>query len=172
MKKHLIICALSLAVVAAIFSSCDNEDQQSYMPTWKGFTYTPQPAERGDSVRITARQEKIGHLIYKAVYSWKANYYVSTPDGADSLVTETHKEVVVYDYVPTDPQWSLYVPLRLSNPNITVNFTAEYHYSANGPSGTDGSTIADPTAEGMLRQRQSSAFQGMSAGSLTVRVKD
>ncbi len=172
MRKRLIIYALSLVAVCLFFTACDEEDQQSYMPTWKGFSYSPQPAVRGDSVRITARQEKIGHLIYRAVYTWQAKYYLPASDGADSLVTVTHTDHVVYDNEPQDPVWSLYVPLRMRSSDIAVSFSAEYHYSANGPSGTDGSTIADPTAEGMLRQRQSSAFQGISAGSLTVRVKD
>ncbi len=172
MRKLLITLSLCLVASTYVLLSCDKEGQQSYMPTWKGFAYFPKPAERGDSVRITAQQEKIGHLIYKAVYTWQASYYISTADGLDSLVTLNHSQTVVYDYEQADPQWSLYVPLGLRYSDISVSFTAEYHYSATGPSGTDGSTIADPTADGMLRQRQSSAFQGKSAGSLTVKVKD
>ncbi|MBQ9286676.1 MAG: hypothetical protein IJ209_10425 [Bacteroidaceae bacterium] len=171
MNKTLTFCALSILAFASVLASCGDEDQQSYMPTWKGFTYSPQPAERGDSVKITARQNEIGHLIYRAVYNWQAKYYLSTADGADSLVTVTHTEDVVYDYDPADPTWSLYVPLGLRYSDIAVTLTAEYHYSATGPTGTDGSTIADPTAEGMMRQRQSSMFQGLSAGSLTVKVR-
>ncbi len=171
-NKTLITTILSFACLAFALGSCDEEDQQSYMPTWKGFQYSPNPAQRGDSVAIVAMQDKIGHLIYSAKYTWQAKYYVSTAEGVDSLVTEKHEETVVYDYQTADPEWHLYVPLGLRYDNISVSFTAEYQYSAAGPSGTDGSTIKDSQAEGMLRQRQSSMLQGLSGGSLTVKVAD
>lgn len=172
MNKTLTSILLCLAAALTLVCACDEEDQQSYMPTWKGFSYAPQPAERGDSVAITALQDKKGHLIYKAKYTWTATYVIPSSQDVDSVVTETHSDVVVYDNEPADPVWKLYVPLRLRSNSIAVSFMGEYHYSASGPQGTDGSTINDPVAQGSLRQRQSSEFIGQSAGSLTVRVKD
>ena len=43
--------------------SCDKEDYNSYVPTFKGFRITPSDPTIGDSITITAVQAKKGHLI-------------------------------------------------------------------------------------------------------------
>jgi len=170
MNKKLIITMLCSIALVIGFVSCEEEDLTSYMPTWKGFTYDPKPAVKGDSVTIIAQQDKIGHLIYKAVYSWTASYYVRNSEGIDSLVNDTKKQTVVYDLETGDPTVKFYVPLNMSTSTMNVSFTGEYHYSAQGAQISDGSTIVDG-GTGFLRQRQSSQLQGTSAGSLTVNVK-
>ena len=171
MNKHLRTISLFLAVCALFFTSCDNEKQVSYMPTWRGFTYSPKPVHPGDSVTIVAQQAELGHLIYKAVYTWTATYHILTVEEKDSLVTFTHEDKVVYDYEPADPSLKLYIPTNLNVPTVEVSFKGEYHYSAQGVTGTDGSTITGGYT-GSLHQSQSSQLIGYSTGSLRLYVNE
>lgn len=168
MNKTLKFIPLLLAAVAAlVVSSCKEDEKLSYMPTWKGFDYSPRPVVLGDSVTIVAQQAELGNLIYKAVYTWTAVYHVQKSDGADSTVTLNKATTVVYDYDPSDPTVKFLIPRDVTSRNLTVTFKGEYHYSANGMQADDGS-LATQTGSGSLHRSQSSALYGISNGTLTI----
>ena len=170
--KHLTIfhftLYLSLALVL-VFTACEDEKQVSYMPTWKGFTYAPKTIIKGDTVTIVAQQQEKGHLIYKAVYSWEARYSIPRSDGADSTIVDKKSQTVVYDNDPSDPTVRFHVPGNITSRNFTVTFHGEYHYSASGVQGSDGSIVGEGTS-GTLHRSQSSALYGVSNGSLAIPV--
>ena len=149
------------------FVACKDEKKISFMPTWKGFTYTPKPLVLGDSVTIVAHQLERGQLIYKAVYTWTANYHIQKADGGDSAVTVQKTNTVVYDNDPSDPTIRFHVPGNINSRNYTVTFRGEYHYSANGVQGSDGSIVGQDTY-GSLHNSQSSLLSGISNGTLTI----
>ena len=161
--------SLFVALVAALaLSSCEKEDTTSYMPTWKGFTVAPNPVTPGDSVTVTACQDQIGHLIYKAIYNWEVTYHLRDMIGADSVVTKTFSKTVIYDNEPLDPSIRFLVPEEVTR-DVRVSFQGRYMYSGQGYSATDGSTIE--TGIDKLRRTQSSPLEGFSSGSVTVRIK-
>ena len=153
-----------------IMSSCEKTDTTSYMPTWKGFEVSPKPAVPGDSLTVVAVQSEIGHLIYSAIYEWTVTYCLPNIYGADSAVTKSFKQNVVYDYDPSDPRLRFLVPANVTATPINVRFSGTYNYSAQGAYATDGSTIQDGF-DGMLHRSQSSALSGLSTGSVTINVK-
>lgn len=159
---------ISLALVL-VFTACKEEKQVSYMPTWKGFIYSPKPLVKGDSVTIVAQQQEKGHLIYKAVYSWEARYSIPRSDGADSTIVDKKPLTVVYDNDPSDPTVRFHVPGNITSRNVTVTFRGEYHYSATGAQGSDGSIVGEGTS-GSLHRSQSSTLYGVSNGTLTIPV--
>ena len=162
--------SLFVALVAAFaLSSCEKEDTTSYMPTWKGFTVAPNPVTPGDSVTVTACQDQIGHLIYKAIYNWEVICHLRDMTGADSVVTKTFSSTVIYDNEPLDPSIRFLIPEGVTR-DVSVSFQGRYMYSGQGYSANDGSTIQTGFG-GMLRRTQSSALEGFSSGSVTVRIK-
>lgn len=168
MKKYIIICVV-ISSVASFFAACEKTDTTSYMPTWKGFNVTPRPAVPGDSVTITACQDQIGHLIYKAIYNWTVTYHLRASMGGDSVVSETFNNWVVYDNDPVDPSIRFLVPAGVTQ-NLTVSFQGRYMYSGQGYSASDGSNI-QTGFDGMLRRSQSSALEGFSTGSVTIPIQ-
>lgn len=170
MNKKLNFCMLLLAATLTFFiSSCKDEKHYSYMPTWKGFVYSPRPIVLGDSVTIVAQQAEHGKLIYKAVYNWTATYHILRSDGSDSTVVEKKSNTVVYDNNPADPTVRFHVPGNISSRFFTVTFQGEYHYSATGVQGSDGSIAAEGTS-GTLHRGQSSTLYGYSNGTLQLQV--
>lgn len=156
----------AVLTMAAVFS-CKEDDKISYMPTWKGFDYSPRPVVLGDSVTIVAQQGEIGNLIYKAVYTWTAVYHIQKTDGADSTVTLKKTNTVVYDNDPSDPTVKFLIPRDVTSRNFSVSFKGEYHYSASGVQADDGS-LATQTGYGSLHRSQSSTLYGISNGTLTI----
>ena len=169
MKKYLIFSLLLAVVAVCVFTACEKEDTSSYMPTWKGFEVTPRPVTPGDSVTVTACQDQIGHLIYKAIYNWTITMHLRDHIGGDSVVTKTINQTVIYDNDPSDPSIRFLVPSDVTN-DVKVNFQGRYLYSGQGYQANDGSNI-QTGFEGMLRRTQSSALEGFSSGSVTVRIK-
>lgn len=169
MKKAFISSLVLVAAITLSFLSCEKEDTTSYMPTWKGFNVVPRPVPPGDSVTVTACQDQIGHLIYKAMYNWTVTYHMRDMNGADSTVTKTFNNSVVYDNDPSDPSIRFLVPMEVTR-DVSVSFQGRYMYSGQGSSASDGSTI-QTGFDGMLRRTQSSALEGFSSGSVTIRIK-
>lgn len=170
MKRSTILHFTFYIVLALAFTACKEEKQISYMPTWKGFVYSPKPVVKGDSVTIVAQQLEIGNLIYKAVYTWTASYHINKDDGSDStVVIKKNPPSVVYDNDPSDPTVKFLVPGNITSSNVTVSFRGEYHYSADGVQGSDGSIVGEGTY-GSLHRSQSSLLYGISNGTLTIPV--
>lgn len=169
-RKTFIYSILLTAITILLFSACDKEDTTSYMPTWKGFTIYPRPAVIGDSVTVTANQDQLGHLIYKAIYSWTVSYHQPDSNGSDSIVTLNINNSVVYDYDPSDPQIRFLLPAEATERDIQVSFNGRYLYSGQGSVAYDGSNTQTGFS-GMLRRMQSSSLEGYSAGNVNIPVQ-
>lgn len=169
MKKTFIFSLLLAAIAVFVASSCE-EDTTSYMPTWKGFSVSPRPAVRGDSVTVTACQDQLGHLIYKAVYTWTVNYHQPNEEGVDSIVTLDFSNTVVYDNEPADPSVKFLLPAEATTHDIQVSFNGRYMYSGQGSTAYDGSNTQTGFS-GKLRRMQSSPLEGFSAGNVSIPVQ-
>lgn len=69
MKKILFgIIALMMGV---IFTSCKDEKHNPLPPTFKGFTYSPNPARPGDTITISAIYADRGEYVGSPKCTWK-----------------------------------------------------------------------------------------------------
>ena len=165
--KRFLFTSLIVCVLCSVVS-CGDEDVTSYMPTWKGFQVTPEMAIKGDTLKVVAVQEQIGHLIYQAKYDWTLAYTFENSKGIGQDTTVTFTSSVCYDAQPQDPEMKFAVPQNILS-SIEVNFVGTYSYSAQGTRTTDGSIYSDYA--GSLRQSQSSTLFGKSTGRVTVKVQ-
>lgn len=161
---------LFLLMVGCLFS-CSDDDHTSFPPTWLGFTYTtgsypnyvkgnPRNVilSAGDSIHLTAHQDKRGQLINGTDYNWILCYDTldtkknDNPD--DDVIVHVQK---VYRYHTNydgytngadDPTGHLLIPANalptVTQPD-TIKFVAYYNYSAQGVTVETGS-IADNTS--------------------------
>lgn len=173
MKKGLI-----LGVVASmlIFGACEKTDTKSYLPTWKGFSYTPQPVHRGDTLTVKAVQANIGHLIYHAEYTWTVTGEVFKAGSQETETWDsTFTKKVTYDNQPQDPQISFKVPENLATgtlSKVSITFKGDYDYSGQGEFIADGSQYHDPEYIGYIQQQQSTTINGKCGGSVTISVSN
>ena len=118
------------------FISCDKEDYNSYVPTFKGFRITPSDPTIGDSITITAVQAKKGHLIYRATYTWEVK--------CQGTVMYNGTKKVVYDNEPADPVIGFRLPDDAPVGNYSVKLSANYQFSGQGSVINNGGTYDDP----------------------------
>lgn len=69
MKK--IAFTLILLLTCGIFVACDDFEKEPIPPTFKGFTYSPNPLHPGDTVTVTAVYARKGKYVYKPRCTWK-----------------------------------------------------------------------------------------------------
>lgn len=151
--------------------SCSETDSESYCPTWSGFTYTTgcfsnyvqgKPDHvvtlfSGDSLHLTAHQDKRGHLINSTDYVWILCYDTldtrNNDDPEDDIVNHVQKEYRLhtnydgYANGSDDPVGHILIPanaLKTTKPD-TIKFTAYYTYSGQGVTVESG-TIADESS--------------------------
>ena len=77
MKK---LTFLFLSIIAIVFVACGDDEKGSYPPTYQGFRYEPSVAYAGDSVFITAVQQRKGHLLNATDYTWSMNVVLVNSD--------------------------------------------------------------------------------------------
>lgn len=158
MKNRYAYAMMSLAfgLCAFVCMSCE-DDEASRLPVFSELKVTPDMAYPGSTVQIEAVQASRGHLIYKAVYSWT----ITVPGGgANDEVRK--RETVVYDSDSKNPTFTYEVPADAPEGGYSVNFQAEYHYSAgkvDAPAGGRGVTVV-----------QNSSLYGIMQGNKSFRV--
>ena len=59
-----------LGAVAMAFVACEEDKHICTLPSFAGFRIEPTVWNAGDSVTITAVQQSLGDLLYKAEYHW------------------------------------------------------------------------------------------------------
>lgn len=122
--RSLLAGAVALTMVS-VFTSCEEKDYTSQMPTFSGFTLNMDAPSRGDSVIITAKQITQGKLLNGTTYQW------TITDSHDSTVYQETQEVV-YDHEPSDPVVGYRIPADARTGRYTVSFYAKYKYSGQG----------------------------------------
>ena len=156
---------------ALLLFACSENDYTAYCPTWKGFTYTvgsypnygqgtsgTATLHPGDSIHVTAHQDKLGHLINGTDYVWTICYDTLDTDNNLVHVTEQYPaQHTNYDGYnagydskgnpvgPADPVCHMLLPANAektySKPD-TIFFVAHYTYSSG-----QGVTIVNNNAE-------------------------
>ena len=166
MRKSLLILNLSLFILIS-FSSCSEVDSDSYCPEWYGFSYKtgsyPNYTEgrtsgipslnRGDSLHLTACQQKRGHLINGTDYVWTLCYDTldtnNNDDPSDDVpvhVQKFYRQHTNYDGYANgadDPVSHFFLPSNTVRTTAgrpdTIKFVAYYTYSGQGISIDTGS---------------------------------
>ncbi len=136
----LITCATALMLGAAALTACDDSDE-SYPPTFKGFSYEPQTVRPGDSLTITAVQAKKGKLLNAVDYSFSMKISV-LEDGETRDSTLSYSYHTNYDGTDNgDPVWKLLLPEEtVGGRTYSCSFSARWSNSADGSGGTFAST--------------------------------
>lgn len=169
MKKLLFIMPLVALLFA--FVACENENYDSYPPTWKGFILSPTANNiyAGDSLKVTACQDMKGHLINATTYSWSLRCQVLVGDNnwVDSICTlSTHTN---YDGTSNaDPTITFLVPKGAAG-RATVSFQAIYGYSGSGIQVSGGGTYNDQYSGAI--HSESGALSGKASGTVSFNVK-
>ena len=177
-QKTIVFCLLFVACLA-----CSKHDYNSYCPTWKGFTYTvgARPNDvagnvssvvlhPGDSIHLTAHQDKRGHLINATYYTWTICYDTLDTNGERSHANKTYSLRTNYDgYADgsNDPVGHLLLPANAlpteANKRDTIRFVARYTYSGQGVIVENGNIIDNTSFNGVITP-QSGPTGGGAAG--------
>lgn len=151
---------------AFLLSSCSEKDYSSYCPTWLGFTYTlnndTNPGNTrnvfvkpGDTIHLTAHQDKKGHLINATDYTWTICFDTLDANSNPVHVTQTVSKHTNYDGYADgsdDPVGHLFLPanaVKTTSKPDTIVFVARYSYSGQGVVVENG-TIMDNTYSGRI----------------------
>ncbi len=165
----LFLCSLALPML----TGCEEDDYESRVPVFEGFLVTPAQPKGGDSVVFEAVQSQIGHLLYRADYTWTIRFSPGTGGGVarDTVI----KRRVVYDNNPANPK----VGFKLKDHEIgslSATLVAEYSYSGQAGQLISGGTYNNPTQGhvGKITAVSSSLLYGTcrgTTGSITVKPK-
>lgn len=177
-RKYLFLCLLM-----AILYSCSKNDYSSYCPTWLGFTYktgsypnyTPGNPRSvvltpGDSVHLTAHQDKKGHLINATYYTWTVCYDTLNTAGERVHARKSYSKHTNYDGYADgsdDPVCHLLLPenalpTEYGKPD-TIQFVARFSYSGQGVTIETGNIINNTSYNGRITP-QSGPTGGGAAG--------
>ena len=163
----------------------DNNDVNyySYCPTWKGFTYKtgnyPNYVQGnplnvvlnpGDSIHVTAHQDKKGHLINATYYTWTICFDTLDTQGNRVHATKLYTRKTNYDGYTNgadDPIGHMLLPAKALpteyNKPDTVRFVARYSYSGQGVPVESGNIVEDSSYCGRITP-QSGSTAGGAAG--------
>ena len=172
MYKNKIQKAVVCALLSVLLCACSTNDSTSYCPTWKGFTFTtgnfptyvpgnPRNAllNPGDSIHVTAHQDKLGHLINATYYTWT----ICDEKGNKLSDTEEYYKRTNYDgYIDgaNDPIGHLRLPDPMESGRYCIKFVARYTYSAQGVIVENGSIVNNTNYGGIITPQSGSTGGG------------
>lgn len=81
-----------IAILCVVSTSCDDDKEQPIPPTFKGFTYSPNPAKAGEKMKITAVIRDKGKNVYGPRYTWTLTLDTVNADGATVKDAKIKKE--------------------------------------------------------------------------------
>lgn len=166
--KNIVRTVAFVAVSLLAFTACEDE-HNSVLPTFAGFRFEPAAWHPGDKVSITAVQQSYGDLLYRAKYTWSVK--CDDTSLVDSTIT------VVYDTDKSDPRLEFRIPddvmgeePAVSKP-VSVNFKAEYSYSARAPQSVgNGTNDGQSGLYGSIRTTGSGELYGVASGSASYAI--
>lgn len=164
-RKYFFLCLL----MATIFS-CTKHDYTSYPPTWKGFTYktgnfpnyeqgNPRSVvlHSGDSIHLTAHQDKRGHLINATYYTWTICYDTLNAKGERDHANKTYSKRTNYDGYADgadDPVCHMLLPENAEPTEFgktdTIKFVARYDFSGQGVIVENGNIVENTSYSGRI----------------------
>ena len=175
------LLALACCLLAV---GCTKNDYSSYCPTWLGFTYktgnypnyvqgNPRKVilHSGDSIHITAHQDKRGHLINATYYTWTMCYDTIDIESGERVHAkksyDRHTNYDGYADGADDPVCHLLLPANAlpteyGKPD-TIKFVARYSYSGQGITIETGNIVTNTSYNGRITP-QSGPTGGGAAG--------
>ena len=164
-RKYVFLCLLM-----AIFYSCSKNDYSSYCPTWKGFTYMignypdyyqgragNEILHPGDSIHLTAHQDKRGRLINATHYTWTICYDTLDTNGNRVHAKKTYDKRTNYDGYTDgadNPVCHLLLPSNALPTEVgkpdTIKFVARYVYSGQGVIVENGNIVDNTSFSGRI----------------------
>ncbi len=164
-----LLCSLALPML----TGCEEDDYESRVPVFEGFLVTPAQPKGGDSVVFEAVQSQIGHLLYRADYTWTIRFNPGTGGGEarDTVI----KRRVVYDNNPANPKMGFKLKDHEKG-GLSATFEAEYSYSGHAGQLISGGNYNNLVQGhvGQINAVSSSQLYGIcrgSTGSITVNPK-
>lgn len=135
-------------------------ERTSVLPSFAGFRIDRMVWNAGDSVTITAVQQSLGDLLYKAEYHWSV-------ECTDTTFTKDYN--VVYDADKSDPYIGIRLPDDFRSRMAKINFSVQYSYSATAPqSAPSGSNSGQSGIYGSITTTAASQLYGTGSGSYTL----
>ena len=182
-------CAL---ILLFFLFSCSKNDYDSYCPTWKGFTYYTGSfpnyvkgsvgnvnnvrINAGDSIHLTAHQDKRGHLINYTKYTWVICYDTLSTKGEKVHARKEYYKQTNYDgYLDgaDDPICHLLLPANAAPTEYgkpdTIMFVARFSYSGQGVTIETGNIVDNTSYNGRITP-QSGPTGGGAAGNFYFHV--
>lgn len=167
--KHISLLALA-ALALATLSGCQDDDRQSYPPTWKGFSLAPAKPVAGDSLTVTALQDHKGHLINATQYTWTLTCIVYKDDLSTEEYALTETDRTNYDGLnSSDPTHRFLLPAGAQG-RATIAFRAVYNYSAQGIDVSYGGDYERPAGVMGSILSQSGQMSGGASGTVTFNI--
>ncbi len=109
---------------------------------------------------ITAVQQSLGDLLFKAEYHWSV-------ECTDTTFTKDYN--VVYDADKSNPYIGIRLPDDFSDSKAVINFNVQYSYSATAPqSAPSGSNAGQSGIYGRITTVAASQLWGTGSGSYTL----
>jgi hypothetical protein len=174
MKSFILAAGLFFVSFSLVLASCTDDDNSSYVPTYKGFAFSRSGKDIaktdiyvGDTITVTAVQATLGHLINKTTYSWSI-----TSDSLSGKIISTAPFYSwgAYDDNKKDPSCTFVVPAMVNT--YTINFVGSFNYSGAGK--TIDSTpydSSDTSVSGTIYTSGSSALKGIVKGNVSFTAK-
>lgn len=145
-----------LGAVAMAFVACEEDKHICTLPSFAGFRIEPTVWNAGDSVTITAVQQSLGDLLYKAEYHWSV-------ECTDTTFTKDYN--VVYDADKSNPYIGIRLPDDFRGRMAKINFSVQYSYSATAPqSAPSGSNSGQSGVYGSITTTAASQLYGTGRG--------
>lgn len=165
--KKLTFLLISFMVLA--FAACNDDEKGSYPPTYQGFRYQPAVVHAGDSVVITAVQQKKGHYLNATNYTWSMTILVNNNGEAKSEELNAKKHTNYGGIDSSDPEWRIMLPPNTIPGTYTCKFAAEWSNSADGV----GGIFNGGTSEGCTGtiESQSYVLYSKASGSFRLQVQ-
>lgn len=131
-----ITLTILVATAIACFTACEEEEKGSYPPVYFGFTYSPTPVKPGDSVTISAVQDRKGHYLNACDYTLHVPLGLIDESGTRKDTTIVSNYHTNYDGTDNgNPTFKILIPANTSSTTSYVTFTARWNNSADGIGG-------------------------------------
>ena len=131
--KNLYLILLGLVCLG--MTGCDKENEGCFPPVYEGFSYEPSVVYAGDSVFITAVQQKKGHYLNATDYRWSMTVQIDEDGEAkdSTLAFSMHTNYGGLD--SSNPKWRTKLPANTIAGSYTCSFSARWSNSADGIGG-------------------------------------
>ncbi len=146
-----------LGAAAMALAACGEDEHVCTLPSFAGFRISPVVWNAGDSVTITAVQQSLGDLLYKAEYRWSV-------ECEDTTFTKDYN--VVYDADKSNPYIGIRLPDDFRGRTADISFSVQYSYSATAPQSAPGAPGGgQPGIYGSITTTAASQLYGTGSGS-------